>query len=95
MVMVPTMSQGRVAVLPVGVAIVTAIGVRVARSLILAVGVRVKECAIAGLRDNLLCHYRLASAVASKAAPNNAYLVMSGLLRVSQPDHRDRPSVPV
>jgi hypothetical protein len=50
-----TMSHGRVTVLPVAVPIVAAIGVRVARSLILAVGVRVELRAIARLRDHLLC----------------------------------------
>src|SRR5258705_12702003 len=53
MVTTLTMSHGRVPVPPVAVAIVAAIGVRVARSLILAIGVWVKECAIAGLRDHV------------------------------------------
>ena len=51
MVTVPTMFHGRVAVLPVA-AIVAAIGVRVARSKVLAICVRVELRAIARVFDN-------------------------------------------
>ena len=51
MVTVPTMFHGRVAVLPV-VAIVAAIGVRVARSKVLAICIRVELRAIARVFDN-------------------------------------------
>jgi hypothetical protein len=51
MVTVPTMLHGRVAVLPV-VAIVAAIGIRVARSKVLAVCIRVELRAIARIFDN-------------------------------------------
>src|SRR5438876_1785612 len=55
MVTLPMMLDGRVAVLPV-VSIVAAIGIRIARSQVLAICVRVELRAIAGIFDNLLRH---------------------------------------
>ena len=51
MVTLPMMLNGRVAVVPV-VSIVAAIGVRIARSQVLAICVRVELRAIAGVFDN-------------------------------------------
>src|SRR4029077_7160354 len=50
-VAVPTMLHERVAVLP-GVTIVAAVGIRIARSQVLAICVRIKLRAIAGVGDN-------------------------------------------
>jgi len=76
MVMVPTMFHGRVAVLPV-VTVVAAIGVRVARSKVLAICIRVELRAIARIFDNGLRQRGSYKAVAARAAaPNNANFIL-------------------
>jgi hypothetical protein len=79
MVTVPTMFHGRVAVPPV-VAIVAAVGVRIARSQVLAICIRVELRAIAGVRDNLLRHGRCCERCGGKSGGANQCEFHLGLL---------------
>ena len=79
MVTLPMMLDGRVAVLPV-VSIVAAIGVRIARSQVLAICVRVELRAIAGIFDNGLRQCESYGSRCDKSGgPINANFI-SGLL---------------
>src|SRR6476661_7959881 len=72
MVTLPVTRDGRVTVLP-GVSLVVAIGVRIARSQILAICVRVELRAIAWIFDNLLRQCGSCGSRRDKSSGTNQY----------------------